>query len=480
MFQDKIKILYDLLEVSNQEISHYAGCTPSSISRLKSGARKPGPDSPTVDKFVNGVIQYAATNNKLRLLFNTVGVSDEEFLNTGIKKWLYDENNYSVNHAGNANAGNDSYYPSFSEKLNGMMNLCEMSNVKLAKSVNVDTSYISRFRNGNRSPRSNPELLDRICTALFEHAALKGRLPDLAEMIRVPISSFYDASDNIKTDELYLRFHIWMDDFSTSDHDAIKHLLGTIDTFSPEVNIVIPPLERIVPEDIMNDTTDIYQGIDGLQKAVLKFLGCAVRDHYEELLLYSDQGMEWMVDNEDFRKRWAALMALCIKQGTHIKIIHNIDRDITEMITAVESWLPLYVSGMIESYYNRKSCGSRFRHTIFICPDKACIVACHTNGMDDKSIYNYYTEPVYLDFMKENFECLMKDADSLAKIDQTEAVNAENDVISQDGFSNLSLSILQNKVMIIKNSAPKLTVTFTHPLLCNAFQAYVNYTKQRK
>lgn len=479
MFREKIKILFDILEVSNQEISRYAGCSPSGISRLKSGARKPGPASPTVDKFINGVIQYAAAHNKSNLLIDIAGVSGEESLHTGIKKWLYDKNNhYPDKHS--KNIDKDSCYPSFSEKLNGVMNLCEMSNVKLARAVNVDTSYISRFRKGNRSPKSNPELLDRICTALFEYTALKGHLPELADMMHIPISSFYDSSNNIKTNELYLRFHIWMDDFSANDQYAIKHLLETIDTFTPNINIDIPPLEHIVPEDILNDKTDIYQGITGLQRAVLRFLGCAVRDHYDELLLYSDQGMEWMVENEDFRKRWAALMALCVRQGTHIKIIHNIDRDITEMISAVESWMPLYTSGMIKSYYNRKSCGTRFKHTIFLCPDRACIAACHTNGMDNKSIYNYYTEPIYLDYMKENYESLLLDSDSLATIEQGGNANAENNIISQDDFSNLSLSILQNKVEITKNSMPKLTITFTHPLLCNAFQAYAEYTKQHR
>ena len=173
-------------------------------------------------------------------------------------------------------------------------------------------------------------------------------------------------------------------------------------------------------------------------------------------------------------------MALCVRQGTHIKIIHNIDRDITEMISAVESWMPLYTSGMIKSYYNRKSCGTRFKHTIFLCPDRACIAACHTNGMDNKSIYNYYTEPIYLDYMKENYESLLLDSDSLATIEQGGNANAENNIISQDDFSNLSLSILQNKVIITKNSMPKLTITFTHPLLCNAFQAYAEYTKQHR
>lgn len=170
-------------------------------------------------------------------------------------------------------------------------------------------------------------------------------------------------------------------------------------------------------------------------------------------------------------------MAMCIKQGTHIKIIHNIDRDITEMISAVESWFPLYVTGMIESYYNKKSCGTRFKHTIFLCPGKACIASCHTNDNDDRSIYSYYTEPMFIDFLEDTFQCLMNDAGSLVIIDQNAVIEADNNLVAQDAYNNLSLSISQNKVIIVKNSDPRMIITFTHPLLCNAFQAYIEHTQ---
>ena len=479
MFSERIKELFDTLGVSNQAISQCAGCTPPTISRLRSGARKPSPNSPTVDKLIEGTIQYASTNGLLPELAALVEVDDVNNLESGLRKWLFDESDMqAADIASETSSSTSSSRPSFSEKLDAIMKFSDMSNIKLARLVNIDTSYVSRFRNGIRSPKSNPELLDRICNALFEHVASKEMLPELSELINIPASSLYDRDNNIKTDELYMHFHAWMDDFSSSDHDAIKHLLGTIDTYAPNFDIFIPPLPQIVSDRIIREKKDIYLGIKGLQRAVLRFLGNAVKYHYEELELYSDQGMEWMTDDEDFRKRWSALMVLCVKQGTHIKIIHNIDRDISEMIQAVESWLPLYTSGMIESYYNKKACGIRFKHTIFLCPGKACISACHTIGTDDNNIYHYYTEPVYLESMKNNYDSLMVYSDPLVTIDQNTVPEAHNDIISQNDYSNISLSISQNKVIVIKNSAPKLIITFTHPLMCKAVEAYVKFSNE--
>lgn len=479
MFHERIKELFDALGASNQEIARCANCTPSTISRLRSGARKPAPHSPTVDKLIDGTIHYATLHGHADKLLKLVGVDDEELLDSGIRRWLYAESDKYTDDT-NKESGVTGAAPSFSERLNAVMLLCDISNIRLARLVNIDTSYVSRFRNGIRSPKSNPELLDRICAALFEQIAAKELLPDLAGLINVPVTSLYDTDANINTDELYLHFHTWMDDFSSSDHEAINHLLGTIDTFTPNFDKPIPPLSQIVSDDIINDDTCIYHGIAGLQKAVLRFLGNAAKEHYDELLLYSDQGMEWMVEDADYRARWAALMATCVRQGTHIKIIHNIDRDIDEMVEAVESWLPLYASGMIESYYNRRSCGARFRHTIFLCPDKACIASCHAAGTDDKSIYNYYTDPAYLEFLKDNYECLMRDSGPLATVMQGASKNEDDNSKPDDNYNNISLSITQNKVIVVKNSAPKLTITFTHPLMCNAFQAYIDRAKDEQ
>ena len=472
MFQERIKELFDILGTSNQEIARCADCSPSTISRLRSGARKPAPHSPTVDKLIEGSIHYAVLHDHLDKLSKLTNIEDEELLDTGLRKWLYENEDafYDSTHDSPTVSGSK-LHPTFSEKFNAVMLLSELSNIRLARIVNIDTSYVSRFRNGIRSPKSNPELFDRICTALFEQITAKGMLPNLANLIE------YNWDDNIDNDELYLHFHSWMDDFSFSDHDAIKHLLGTIDTFQPNFNITIPPLEQIVPDDILNDDATFYTGISGLQKAVLRFLGGAVRDNYEELLLYSDQGMEWMIEDESYRSKWVALMAMCVKQGTHIKIIHNIDRDITEMIEAVESWLPLYVSGAIESFYNHKTCGTRFSHTLFLCPGRSCITSSHPNGRDDNSLYNYHTNPVYLDYLKQDYEYLLTESSSLASILQGTPDDKDSNITPDEYYNHLSFSISQNKVIVVKNSTPKLTITFAHPLLCSAFQAYVDKAK---
>lgn len=464
MLQDRINELFTILETGTGDIAVYAKCTPSTISRLRSGSRNPGSQSTSVTKLIDGMVQYATENNKLQTLMDEVNVNNEELIREALKSYLFSD----------TNTENIKRLP-FSEKLDKVMSLCEMPNIKLSKLVNVDSSYISRFRKGIRSPKSNPELFNRICVALFDQLELMNRFPDLIELMNSTSNMQLDKEKSIPREELYLNFHAWMNDFDKSDRKKIDHLLGTINTFSPNYDIPIPPLEMLVSNDIINDNCAVYEGIKGLQQAVLRFLGCAIKEKADELLLYSDQGMEWMINDTAFRSKWAALMALCIKGGTHIKIIHNIDRDITEMIEAIESWLPLYATGMIESFYNKKPAGNRFKHTLFLYPGKACITSCHPSEMDELGIYNYHTDALRLDFYKKNFDYMMKDAVSLVNLSQGTFQLSNLDIDPHDSYNSLSLSIASNKVVVVKNSPPKLTMTLTHPLLCNAFQAYLEH-----
>lgn len=60
-----------------------------------------------------------------------------------------------------------------------------------------------------------------------------------------------------------------------------------------------------------------------------------------ELLLYSDEPMDWMTADRTYFALWASLMARCVNSDVHIRIIHNVDRIDTEMIDAIKGWLPL-------------------------------------------------------------------------------------------------------------------------------------------
>lgn len=109
-------------------------------------------------------------------------------------------------------------------------------------------------------------------------------------------------------------------------------------------------------------------------------------------------------------------MCHCIKSGVQIKIIHNINRDSREMIKSIESWLPLYMSGMIQPYYCKKKPDNRFSNTLFLCPGIACIEATHVRNFENEGVYNYHTQAERLELLKKEFLGLLYDCEPLLQI----------------------------------------------------------------
>lgn len=126
--------------------------------------------------------------------------------------------------------------------------------------------------------------------------------------------------------------------------------------------------------------------------------------------------MDWMTGNQDYRMKWMRLMASCAKSGIRIRIIHNIDRVFNEMSDAIISWLPLYMTGMVESFYCKKPGGSRFTHSLYICPGHSAIEAFHVSGTECAGIYHYHTEKETLNILGSEYEKLLAASSPLVSV----------------------------------------------------------------
>ncbi|MBQ4426489.1 MAG: hypothetical protein II881_01875 [Oscillospiraceae bacterium] len=319
-------------------------------------------------------------------------------------------------------------YRVFGEKLNAVMELAEISNIRLGNLVNIDTSYISRFRNGLRSPKSNPRTMDAICTALLRRLGEQNKIKQLAALLKADHDALTDE------EEAFSLFHDWLYDTEKTDSSSvIEKLLESIDTFSINTKTPLPSFEEAAATFKCEDT--VYFGSTGLQNAVIRFLGGVISGGDKELYLYSDQNMNWLTDPE-FRLKWAVLMLCCVQKGVKIHIIHNVDRDVSEMIEAIISWLPLYMSGMIRSYYCKKQKNSRFSNTVFLCPGVACIKGSNVIGTEDQNgEYRYDTDTKLLEMHQAAFHSLLADAKQLVRI----YGNLESEGVIHTGYSGMTV-----------------------------------------
>ena len=457
MIAKKIEYLLWLLGADNTQLAAYANCSESNFSRLRSGSRTPSKSSQTVKRFASAVCDYAKDRNMEEELCKAVCCSDPETaLEKQLIEWLYDGSD-PVPPLG----GQTSDLAVFGQKLSSAMDLISMTNSRLSRAANVDPSYISRMRSGTRLPKSNPRLIERLCSVMVQRAYEQDKINELEDLI--------GAQKGAVEHELTKLLFIWLYDRSSSANmTAVRRLIDLIDTYPQPSTKDLPKFESIATDDILADSRTSYVGLEGLRSAVVRLLSNAANTAGSVLWLYSDQSMEWM--HGDYAPVWMSLMRECLDRGIRVHIIHNIDRSVAEMVAAINYWMPLYFTGLIVPYYSTKRAGERFSSTIFISRGREAIVGSCVKGMEPEAVFGYYTDPVRLERCERAFETLLKDCRPLLKISREPADAAgSSNVITAN---NLRFNLNDSGVIITKLTEPRMSFSFEHPVMSRAFLAY--------
>ena len=481
MFTERLVDLMKKIGVNSGELASYAGVDRTSISRLRSGNRRVAPDSTTIKKVAHGIVVYAAEKGKSEVLFEySGGVEDKSdtALENAIINWLY-EGEDSPNKKERRSRAKEKRIADgkkYGSKLDAVMKLTGLSNVYVCRRAGVDAGVMSRYRSGRRLPDYDNPISRDIAAVIWERVVEDKREATLAKLMDFP-------ADILDQDFFYR----WLIDYNRILPDAHKDiidLLNSMDSFPTDESVIMPAVEDIVPPVVYSSKTKTYEGYAGLQDAVIRFLANAVRNKSKELLLYSDEGMEWMMQ-EGFYQKWAVLMRACISHGTRIRIIHNIDRDLGEMNKAIISWMPLYVSGMIESYFSKKTCGDRFSNTLFIDPCNGAIEGHHVRGNEASGVWLYHTRLVELEHLESEFGHLLESCAPLVRFypdaSQAQPEDGEAAKTYEVPYATIEcLRVSDNQVELVKSGEPSCVVRFTHPLICRAFKVYVKELQRKK
>ena len=459
MFTERINTLLDMTGATLADIAAKAGFDRTNISKIKNGRRIPGPDSTTSLKLIEGIYLCFDNKNELKRLCDFIGADDKASaaeIKDRIRAWLYADHKEGNDRDSAETAAKKNKRPgqraqTFGERLNTSMELAELSNARLSRLTHTDPSLISRYRNGVRTPVSNPALAGQISGIIYDYILKRGKENELSEVMGIPVSELEDED-----------FFLWLYDQGESQGDGIssaESLLGIFDSFTASsfASSSLPSVENIVLEPD-NAAEAMYYGMDGLRAAVLRFLSGAVREKAAHMYLYSDEDQSWLTKDPAFTAKWAALMLSCVRNGTQIHIIHNVDRDLQEMNDAIKSWLPLYMSGQIEAFFCKKIRNSRFSHTFFLIPERSCIRAFGVSSSPADRVYHYYTEERTLNICKAEYTALLSSSAPLIKPLPAAAYPEVSDVI-----------IVQNSLSIATMSR-ELAKSFDSPELLKIWE----------
>ena len=254
------------------------------------------------------------------------------------------------------------------EKLDLIMNITNTQNNLLGKALSFDASYVSRIRNGKRNIPNNMPFLHNAAEILNQRITKKQQISALEDIICR--GNKWPEDKETACELLYQWLSQENEDVKSKTPEALAAL-----SLSSSL-----PFEASLTSESMEESsalsTHYFFGKDGKRQAVYQFLSrLAASKKPHTLLLYSSEEFDWMYEDTSFTPKWAMLMLEIAKNGGKIKIIHTISRSSGEMLTALQKWIPLYMSGTIESYYYPKLLDRVFRRSLFIAKGDSAITS---------------------------------------------------------------------------------------------------------
>ena len=376
------------LNCSQKMLSESSGLSETVISRYKSGERTPVKNSEQLTKLTTAIFNISKTMSKKQYTLDKI------------------ENDF------NKVLQNDNFdYTTLSNNLNILITSLKISINEMSKYIVFDSSHISRIRYGKAKPSNPIEFSNKICTYIFNRY---NNPDDINNLMTIIGCKKNDLSNN----NFYNTLFTWLTSESIQVKNQINDFLYNLDSFNLNDYIKAIKFDELKVPSIpfYKAKSRHYYGIEEMKEGELNFFKATVLSKSkEDIFMCSHMPMEDMAEDVSFGKKWMFAIAMCLKKGHHLNIIHNLDRPFNEMMLGLESWIPIYMTGQISPYYLKDSKNSVYNHLDYVSGNVALTGEC-IKGYHNKGMYYLTTNKNEIKYYKEKSELILKKAKSLMQI----------------------------------------------------------------
>ena len=252
-------------------------------------------------------------------------------------------------------------YDVFLFNLKALLKTLDVRGVSLARACAYDPSHISKVLSGQRRPGNIGEFTANIAGYLSRRYTAEADIAAIAALLGC------EKDELTHADARYAAIVQWLGSNRTRAEDSIGRFLQNVDSF--DLNAYIRAIHfdkmRLPTIPFQLPTTKIYTGTAEMMESELDFIRATVLSRsMEDCVLYSDMPIKEMADDPEFAKKWLAGMAMMLKKGLRLKIIHDVYRPFPEMMLGLEGNIPMYMTGQIEPYYLPGAQGRVFSHLL--------------------------------------------------------------------------------------------------------------------
>lgn len=376
------------LDCSSKKLSNESGLSESVISRYRSGERTPVKNSEQLNKLTKALFNIDKDNGKNKYTLDKI-VSD-----------------FNI-----ALPSDDFDYTTFSNNLNTLITSLNINTHEMSKYIIFDASHISRIRYGKAKPSNPVEFSNKICSYILNRYKNPDDINNLMMIIGCKRS-------DLSNEKIYSTLFNWLTSEIVPVKNQISDFLHHLDSFNLDDYIKVIKFDELKVPCIpfYKAKTKHYYGIEEMKQGELNFFkGTVLSKSKEDIFMCSDMPMEDMAKDIDFGKKWMFAIAMCLKKGHHLNIIHNLDRPFNEMMLGLESWIPIYMTGQISPYYLSNLKNNIYNHLNYVSAAATLSGEC-INGFHNKGMYYLTTNKNEIEYYKEKSDLLLKKAKPLMEI----------------------------------------------------------------
>ena len=387
-FNEVLNRYLEELECSSKKLSIESGLTGSVICRYRSGERTPVKNSKQLKKLTTAIFNIAMEKEKNKYTLDKI-----------------------VNDFNSTFQNDDFNYTTFSNNLNTLITSLNINTHEMSKYIVFDASHISRIRYGKARPSNPIEFSNKICTYIFNKYKSPDDINNLSTIIGCKKS---DLANN----KFYNTLFSWLTSEATPVKSQVSDFLYNLDSFNLDDYIKVIKFDKLKVPNIpfYKAKSRHYYGLEEMKEGELNFFKTTVLSKSkEDIFMCSDMPMEDMAEDTDFGKKWMFAIAMCLKKGHHLNIIHNVDRPFNEMMLGLESWIPIYMTGQISPYYLKDSKNNVYSRLDYVSGTVALTGEC-VKGYHNKGMYYLTTNKNEIRYYKEKSELLLKKAKPLMEI----------------------------------------------------------------
>lgn len=387
-FKDTFNKLLKELNCTSRKLSINSGISESVISRYRSGERTPKKDSTQINKLID-------------TLYNISHEQELKYTKEDIKNillsTLQEDNSFD--------------YETLSKNLNNLIITLNININDLSKYIVFDSSHISRIRYGKTKPSDPISFSNKIAN----YIVLKYNDSDNIKRLSLLINN------NITSNTLFDQIFTYLTSNNNSSNNEDNHIndfLNNLNNF--DLNDYIKAIKfdqlKVPTIPFYKARTKNYYELEEMKQAEIDFLKATVLSKSkEDIFMCSDMPMEDMAKDIEFGKKWMFGIAMCLKKGLHLNIIHNLDRPFNEMMLGLESWIPIYMTGQVSPYYFKESKNNIYGHLNYTSGNYALYGEC-IKGYHDKGKYYLTSNSKEIEYYKNKTNYLLKKATPLMEI----------------------------------------------------------------